>query len=570
MQTIWFPAPVLVLFRRLVNAVSTLSISRHYFQLPVQRNPDVEDHSYPRRTFKTWGWLCWASREFAGTKFSLAVEGETSAPPPIQPTPSRQIHRPTRPTPPRHDRPVDTIHRLMYNPALYNPVRAPRQPVVLCHGLYGFDVRGPASFPILQKQYWSNVLEILRKQVGAEVIVTSVPSTGSVTSRAQSLHEILSKQATGRSINFMAHSMGGLDCRHLISHIKPTEYTPVSLTTVATPHHGSPFMDWCSENLGLGKLRQNELSAVSMDNTIDEKQSQLNSQTLKPTLPITLSSLPSSFTTLLLSLLDSPAYANLSTTYLTNVFNPNTPDDPRVRYFSVAGRLSSMSIWHPLWLPKMVLDGYEQRQMEHRGEEWRYGDGGERWGNDGLVTVESAKWGEFLGILEECDHWELRGARGIELDLWGGRTGGNGNDGWAFGDWARFIRAWKKEEKKAKDVGAALSERQDRLSEPGAEKARALDESVKEKDSGQSVADEVVKASTEKLSAVFDWIVEQVPSRSSSQSSSDTAEISSSHSEQVARGMTEKKPQRKSELATKAELERFYIALCRKLHDEGL
>ena len=39
--------------------------------------------------------------------------------------------------------------------------------------------------------------------------------------------------------------MGGLDCRHLISHIKPTDYTPLSLTTIATPHRGSPFMDWC-------------------------------------------------------------------------------------------------------------------------------------------------------------------------------------------------------------------------------------------------------------------------------------------------------------------------------------
>ena len=25
------------------------------------------------------------------------------------------------------------------------------------------------------------------------------------------------------------------------------------------------------------------------------------------------------------------------------------------------------------------------------------------WGNDGLVSVQSAKWGEFLGIMEGCD-----------------------------------------------------------------------------------------------------------------------------------------------------------------------
>jgi triacylglycerol lipase len=42
-------------------------------------------------------------------------------------------------------------------------------------GLYGFDVRGPSSFPILQKHYWSNILAILRDKVGADVIVTAVP-----------------------------------------------------------------------------------------------------------------------------------------------------------------------------------------------------------------------------------------------------------------------------------------------------------------------------------------------------------------------------------------------------------
>jgi hypothetical protein len=42
-------------------------------------------------------------------------------------------------------------------------------------GLYGFDTRGPTSFPSMRMHYWSNVLRILRGKVGAEVIVTSVP-----------------------------------------------------------------------------------------------------------------------------------------------------------------------------------------------------------------------------------------------------------------------------------------------------------------------------------------------------------------------------------------------------------
>lgn len=29
------------------------------------------------------------------------------------------------------------------------------------------------------------------------------------------------------------------------------------------------------------------------------------------------------------------------------------------------------------------------------------------WGNDGLVTVQSAKWGTFWGIMENCDRKSL-------------------------------------------------------------------------------------------------------------------------------------------------------------------
>jgi hypothetical protein len=43
-------------------------------------------------------------------------------------------------------------------------------------GLYGFDVRGFSGWPNIQIHYWSDVLEVLRKKVGVEVIVTRAPS----------------------------------------------------------------------------------------------------------------------------------------------------------------------------------------------------------------------------------------------------------------------------------------------------------------------------------------------------------------------------------------------------------
>ncbi len=331
------------------------------------------------------------------------------------------------------------------------------------------------------------------------------------------------------------------------------------------------------DNIGIGKLQQKERelenlirniedhSRIEMDRPQPQKPDK-QAEASKSVFTMSLSSLPSSFTTLLLSLLDSPAYANLTSAYLNNIFNPHTPNDPNVRYFSVAGRIRNMNIFHPLWLPKMVLDGYEERERERIGDDWNFHD---RWGNDGLVTVQSSKWGEFLGILEECDHWELRGARGIELSVWGGKEGdaSSPTEGWNLGDWGRFVRAWKKEEKKARDAGAVVSNRQENDKNTEMMKAKRVEESEADRDRG--FADDVVKGSTDKLSAVFDWIVEQVPSRDrvggASTSTSRSAEKGLKEKERESKKIAEK-----SDLATKADLERFYVALCRKLYDEGL
>ncbi|KIO02794.1 hypothetical protein M404DRAFT_27689 [Pisolithus tinctorius Marx 270] len=457
----------------------------------------------------------------------------------------------------------------MSNPTLFDPIRIPRYPIVLCHGLYGFDARGPSAFPSLRYHYWSNVLAILKKKIGAEVIVTAVPGTGSIAARAEALDRILQQRAIGRGVNLMAHSMGGLDCRHLITHIKPTDYVPLSLTSISTPHRGSPFMDWCAtlllqQNLGLGRRTDSHVPECNDASS--------NSDSDKHEFILSLASLPSSFTTLILSYLDSPAYANLTTSYLNDIFNPSTPDDPRVKYFSVVSRIDEMNIWHPLWLPKMVLDDAERKAKEslkarmggkYSGEgvpPWEQDD---QWGNDGLVTVQSARWGEFLGILEGCDHWDIRSWRGsltefsiglpsVSIPL-SGLTHRAGADGWSLGDWTRFIGAWRKQDK-GTEAGLQMStvvSQADALPLSSLQETKSEREERKQRDE----TDPVVKASTDKLSAVFDWIVEQVPppGKPSSPNSQPQSE----------------KPARR-DLVTKMDLERFYISLTRKLYDEGL
>jgi triacylglycerol lipase len=246
---------------------------------------------------------------------------------------------------------------------------------------------------------------------------------------------------------------------------------------------------------------------------------------------------------------DSPAYANLTTSYLTEIFNPRTPDDPHVRYFSVAGRTGPLNIWHPLWLPKLILDG---------------GDGGE--GNDGLVSVHSARWGEFLGIIEGADHWAVRGASGIEVGVGLPSVVSNA---WGLADWGRIVRALR------------LVERQEGVVE-GKEKASRLREQVKT----AQVSDEGLKSSTDRLSAVFDWLVEQVPtgSRNGVSFAGEEGDGSRGRSgvrggardgkESDATGMKVKAPvtpqKARLDLESKRDLERIYVSLARKLYDEGL
>ncbi|KAF8349398.1 Alpha/Beta hydrolase protein [Amanita rubescens] len=583
MNNVYVSPNVVRLLTRLANVVSTFSISNHYFfRKSDKTNPEVS---------KTQSWsLTFADLRVSLHEASLTAKGLTlpwfngkwswppilsyletelqssnngpSPPPTIGGSGKKPKMRLQRPEPP------DTVHLLLQNPTLYDPLRTPRYPVVLCHGLYGFDTRGPSSIPSMRMHYWANVLRILRDTLGAEVIVTSVPGTGSISSRSESMDRQLQIRARGRGVNFLAHSMGGLDCRHLISRIKPTDYVPLSLTTVSTPHRGSPFMDWCEEYLGLGKLG----SKNSSMNQVTSQESEYPKS--KGSFSVSLLSLPSSFRSLFLSLLDYPAYANLTSRYLNDEFNPATPDDPSVKYFSVAGRVSDVNVWHPLWLTKMVLDGFEEKERS-RSPLWAQ-DG--EWGNDGLVTIQSAKWGEFLGTLEECDHWQMRGARGIEFGVDLPNIPALSSD-WSFRDWSRFTNFWNTDVKQSnRDV--ALSSVRSMTTEVNSSAAQmpctppsTAGDRARERERKLEQDDAVVKSSTDKLSAVMDWLIEQVPS---------TPKVALSSGEEVGIGdlgsnigrlqnaADKESKVNKSELETKKDLERFYIALCRKIYDEGL
>ena len=89
-------------------------------------------------------------------------------------------------------------------------------------------------------------------------IKVGAPSVGpmsSIKERAENLQKYLEANFANQSVNLIGFSMGGLDARYLISHLKNRSYKILSLATVATPHRGSSFMDFLRDNLGVGSLQ---------------------------------------------------------------------------------------------------------------------------------------------------------------------------------------------------------------------------------------------------------------------------------------------------------------------------
>jgi triacylglycerol lipase len=182
----------------------------------------------------------------------------------------------------------------------------------------------------------------------------------------------------------------------------------------------------------------------------------------------------------------------------------------------------------------------------------------------------------------------MRGARGIEFGvdlpaLPGIGRGGNDNgsgDGWGLKDWGRFVGAWRKEEKIQRDAATAASKAAD---QGGVQASLSGKDRQRERERQREKDDAVIKSSTDKLSAVFDWLVDQVPIPPSLgakgklladkevRTSHDVAGIKEEPTSEMKKHIVEDgKGRKQNELATKMDLERFYVALSRNLYDVGL
>ncbi|PGH34006.1 triacylglycerol lipase [[Emmonsia] crescens] len=224
----------------------------------------------------------------------------------------------------------------------------PKYPIVLAHGLLGFDELRLGGKYLPGIQYWRGIKDAFSLQ-GIEVITVPVLPSGSIEQRAEALMSGIESRIQGEEVNIIA----GLDSRYMISRLRPTKFRVLSLTTIATPHQGSAFADYVFGQLGEKRVTDiyNALARLKFE---------------------------------------SGAFSQLTRKYMQEEFNPNTPDIYDVRYFSYGASLTP-SMWSVF-------------RQSHRIIEQEEGP------NDGLVSVQSSKWGGeegYKGTLVGVSHLDL-------------------------------------------------------------------------------------------------------------------------------------------------------------------
>ena len=79
----------------------------------------------------------------------------------------------------------------------------PKNPIVLAHGLLGFEELHIAGTRLPGLHYWRGITEALAEK-GIECITAVVPPSGSIEARAEKLGENIAKRAGGKSVNIIA------------------------------------------------------------------------------------------------------------------------------------------------------------------------------------------------------------------------------------------------------------------------------------------------------------------------------------------------------------------------------
>jgi len=236
-------------------------------------------------------------------------------------------------------------------------------PVILAHGTGGADkILGIVD-------YWWGIPDVLADE-GAEVYITRVNAMDGTEEKARQFKkEFLQIRTISQSskFNIIGHSHGALYARYAISNLGLAPYVS-SLTSVAGPHQGMVLADLIVKNFPapVKSLTGHTLNVVYAFLFGD-------------TNPDSLANV-----------------YDVTTDYMQTVFNSNAPNRSNVTYQSWAAKVKTAC-------PTLVLDPVWRLLRAAEGP------------NDGLVGVESAKWGDFKGVQSGawwspgCDHLNIIG-----------------------------------------------------------------------------------------------------------------------------------------------------------------
>jgi triacylglycerol lipase len=220
-----------------------------------------------------------------------------------------------------------------------------KHPILLCHG-YG------AIASLVKPSPLYDVALLLRSHNVLTFAPNIVPYA-KIETRAQSWVKLIEEITTdlpGGKVNVVAHSMGGLDMRYALSELEVASHV-ASFTTVSTPHRGTSLAELTLRTPGAIRDKLADFLDWMGDRIYPHTKS------------------------------DSVgSAAQLTRQYVTEVFNPQISDVSDIPYYSYTSAVGKGTE-----APIRVIARYQNNHIfDHEGP------------NDGMVSVESARWGEHI------------------------------------------------------------------------------------------------------------------------------------------------------------------------------
>lgn len=223
-----------------------------------------------------------------------------------------------------------------------------KYPIILAHGMASqAKILGIIN-------YWADIPGALDDN-GADVYITTVNAMDSTENKAKEWRkQVLEIMAiTGKSkVNVIGHSHGALYTRYAITNLGLGTKV-ASHTSIAGPHRGSVVAEMV---LGIIPNAMEPLVGDLLNLVMSFVMGDVNGDTV------------------------SNGY-DLVRSYMIKTFNPNTPDVSGVYYQSYAYKVKNIiggGLFSLTWLAMIPFEG----------------------ANDGLVSIDSAKWGNYKGIVD--------------------------------------------------------------------------------------------------------------------------------------------------------------------------